>query len=55
MEFFETSDDRVVPYDINTNTNYSPDVEASVAEPAAQAVARFLADLAGARAGQVAA
>ncbi|GIG19990.1 glutathione synthase [Cellulomonas chitinilytica] len=46
VEFFETVDGRVVPYDINTNTNYSPDVESSVGDPAAAAVARFLGGLA---------
>ena len=46
VEFFETIDGRTVPYDINTNTNYSPDVEGSVASPAAAAIARFLGDLA---------
>ncbi|MCU1404676.1 MAG: alpha-L-glutamate ligase [Glaciihabitans sp.] len=46
VEFFETIDGRTVPYDINTNTNYSPDVEGSVELPAAAAVARFLGDLA---------
>lgn len=47
VEFLETVDGRTVPYDINTNTNYSPDVEAQLGERgAAAAVARFLADLA---------
>ncbi|QTX03518.1 ATP-grasp domain-containing protein [Agromyces archimandritae] len=46
VEFFETVDGRTVPYDVNTNTNYSPDVEASVALPAATAIARFLGGLA---------
>lgn len=45
VEFFETVDGRTVPYDINTNTNYSPDVEASVEVPAADAIARFFAAL----------
>lgn len=44
VEFFETADGRVVPYDINTNTNYNADVEAVAAQPAAAAVARFLGD-----------
>lgn len=47
VEFFETADGRTVPYDVNTNTNYSPDVEASVPVPAASAIARFLAQQAG--------
>ncbi|MEZ3159962.1 alpha-L-glutamate ligase [Microbacterium sp. BWT-B31] len=42
VEFFETPDGRLVPYDINTNTNYSPDVEAVSSRSAAAAVARFL-------------
>ncbi|MGA1835354.1 alpha-L-glutamate ligase [Herbiconiux sp. 11R-BC] len=42
VEFFETADGRLLPYDINTNTNYSPDVEAVSARSAAAAVARFL-------------
>ena len=55
VEFFETTDGRVVPYDVNTNTNYSPDVEAEVAVPATAAVARFLGDLARTSAGRRAA
>lgn len=47
VEFIETVDGRTVPYDINTNTNYSPDVEAELGERgAAEAVATFLAALA---------
>ncbi|WAC66618.1 alpha-L-glutamate ligase [Agrococcus sp. SL85] len=47
VEFLETVDGRTVPYDINTNTNYSPDVEAELGDRgAAAAVARFLGDLA---------
>ncbi|GAA2985685.1 hypothetical protein JOD63_002400 [Microbacterium terrae] len=45
IEFLETEDGRTVTYDINTNTNYSPDVEASAADPAARRVARFLTSL----------
>ncbi|MFF2453111.1 RimK family alpha-L-glutamate ligase [Isoptericola sp. NPDC058082] len=45
VEFFETVDGRTVPYDINTNTNYSPDVEGAVEVPAADAIARFFAGL----------
>ncbi|QJU53127.1 alpha-L-glutamate ligase [Herbiconiux sp. KACC 21604] len=44
VEFFETADGRTIPYDINTNTNYSPDVEAVTSRSAAAAVARFLGD-----------
>ncbi|MDJ1371537.1 ATP-grasp domain-containing protein [Gulosibacter molinativorax] len=42
IEFFETADGRVIVYDINTNTNYNPDVEATVELPGARAVARVL-------------
>lgn len=42
VEFFETVDGRLIPYDINTNTNYSPDVEAVSSRSAAAAVARFV-------------
>lgn len=42
VEFFETADGRLIPYDINTNTNYNPDVEAATGHAAATAVARFL-------------
>ena len=45
IEFAETADGRTVTYDVNTNTNYSPDVEASVADPATRRVARFLGGL----------
>ena len=43
VEFFETADGRLMPYDINTNTNYNSDVEAVSARPAARALAAFLA------------
>ncbi|WP_291056524.1 alpha-L-glutamate ligase [Herbiconiux sp.] len=42
VEFFETADGRLLPYDINTNTNYNPDVEAVSARPATAALASFL-------------
>jgi hypothetical protein len=42
VEFFETVDGRTVPYDINTNTNYSPDVEGATGAAGASAVAAFL-------------
>lgn len=42
IEFIETADGRVVPYDINTNTNYNPDVESDRESSGAVAVARFL-------------
>ncbi|WP_378146207.1 RimK family alpha-L-glutamate ligase [Cnuibacter sp. UC19_7] len=42
VEYFETADGRLVPYDINTNTNYSPDVEAATGAVGAGAVADYL-------------
>ncbi|MFT4306440.1 MAG: alpha-L-glutamate ligase [Microbacterium sp.] len=42
VEFIETADGRTVPYDINTNTNYNPDVENDGGASAASAVARLL-------------
>ncbi|MGO1544024.1 MAG: ATP-grasp domain-containing protein [Gulosibacter sp.] len=42
IEFFETADGRVIVYDVNTNTNYNPDVEASLEVSGARAVARAL-------------
>lgn len=50
IEFFETPDGRLSVYDINTNTNYNPDVEATTGHSAAAAVAEFLgAELAASR------
>jgi D-alanine-D-alanine ligase-like ATP-grasp enzyme len=45
FEFLETAAGRLVTYDVNTNTNYNPDVEAVAPRPAARAVARYLGDL----------
>lgn len=46
IEFIETADGRQVVYDINTNTNYNPDVEAAEAAagraPAADRIAEVL-------------
>ncbi|ARJ05183.1 glutathione synthase [Cnuibacter physcomitrellae] len=42
VEYFETADGRLVPYDINTNTNYSPDVESATGAAGAAAVAAYL-------------
>jgi len=42
VEFIETVDGRLVTYDVNTNTNYNPDVEAAEEISAARRVARFL-------------
>lgn len=48
VEFIETADGRQVVYDINTNTNYNPDVESAEQEagrlPAARRIVGFLAD-----------
>lgn len=45
IEFIETTDGRRVTYDINTNTNYNPGVEAVAEVPAATALARYLGSL----------
>lgn len=45
IEFIETSDGRRVTYDINTNTNYNPAVEATTERPASRALARYLGSL----------
>ena len=45
FEFIETADGRAVTYDVNTNTNYNPDVEAVAPRSAARAVARYLGGL----------
>ncbi len=45
FEFLETADGRAVTYDVNTNTNYNPDVEAQAPRSAARAVARYLGRL----------
>jgi hypothetical protein len=43
VEFIETTEGRLVAYDVNTNTNYDPDVEAGLADDGgARSVARFL-------------
>ncbi|KAB1642586.1 ATP-grasp domain-containing protein [Gulosibacter chungangensis] len=44
IEFFETADGRTVVYDINTNTNYNPDVEATVELAGARKIARVLGE-----------
>lgn len=41
FEFIETVDGRVVTYDINTNTNYNPQIEARAPQPALPVVAEF--------------
>ncbi|MEZ0165293.1 RimK family alpha-L-glutamate ligase [Kineococcus sp. LSe6-4] len=45
VEFAETVDGRAVVYDVNTNTNYNPAVEAVAPESAPGAIARHLGDL----------
>ena len=45
FEFLEAADGRTVTYDVNTNTNYNPDVEAVAPRSAARAVARHLGSL----------
>lgn len=42
FEFIETQDGRLVTYDINTNTNYNPGIEAAAPRSAQRAVAAFL-------------
>jgi glutathione synthase/RimK-type ligase-like ATP-grasp enzyme len=43
FEFIETADGRLVTYDINTNTNYNPDIEAIAPRSGPRMIARFLA------------
>jgi glutathione synthase/RimK-type ligase-like ATP-grasp enzyme len=45
IEFIETVDGRVVTYDVNTNTNYNPDVEATSGVSGPGAIARELGRL----------
>jgi len=45
VEFMETVDGRTVVYDINTNTNYNPAVEASAPASGPRSIARFLGGL----------
>jgi len=45
FEFIETADGRLVTYDINTNTNYNPEIEAVAPRSAQRAVASFLGRL----------
>jgi hypothetical protein len=45
FEFIETSDGRLVTYDINTNTNYNEHIEAVAPKPALPFVAEFLGRL----------
>ena len=43
FEFIETADGRQVTYDINTNTNYNPSVEAVAPRSGPRMIARYLA------------
>lgn len=45
IEFIETVDGRYVTYDVNTNTNYNPDVEATAAVSGPGSIARHLGGL----------
>jgi len=45
FEFIETVDGRRVTYDVNTNTNYNPDVEAEAPRSGPAEIARFLGGL----------
>ncbi len=47
FEFIETVDGRLVTYDINTNTNYNPGIEAAAPRSALRAAAAFLGGLLG--------
>ena len=45
FEFIETADGRLVTYDVNTNTNYNPRIEAVAARSGPGLVARYLKGL----------
>ena len=45
IEYIEAADGRVVTYDVNTNTNYNPDVEAAAPASGPREIARFLRSL----------
>lgn len=45
IEYMTTVDGRTVTYDINTNTNYNPEVESGLELPAARRIARYLGGL----------
>ncbi len=45
FEFIETADGRAVTYDVNTNTNYNPEVDAQAERSGPREVARFLGGL----------
>ncbi|MEX8057082.1 RimK family alpha-L-glutamate ligase [Microbacterium sp. 16-032] len=45
IEFIETRDGRTVTYDVNTNTNYNPDVEATAPRSGPREIVRWLGSL----------
>jgi hypothetical protein len=45
FEFIETADGRLATYDVNTNTNYNPQVEAVAPRSGPGQVARYLKGL----------
>lgn len=45
FEFIETADGRLVTYDVNTNTNYNPQIEAAAPRSGPASVARYLKGL----------
>jgi hypothetical protein len=45
FEFIETEDGRVVTYDVNTNTNYNPEVDAAAPRSGPRQIARHLGKL----------
>lgn len=45
FEFLETADGRKVTYDINTNTNYNPDVDAAAPQSGPKEIAAYLGTL----------
>lgn len=45
IEYIETAGGRVVTYDVNTNTNYNPDVEAVAPTSGPREIARYLGSL----------
>jgi glutathione synthase/RimK-type ligase-like ATP-grasp enzyme len=45
LEFIESADGRAVTYDVNTNTNYNPEIEAVAARSGPGSIARYLKTL----------
>jgi len=45
FEFIEAADGRILTYDVNTNTNYNPEVDAAAPRSAPRQVARYLKTL----------